>query len=124
MVGPGKDAMLSHDFELFDFGPGRGGFDGPGRGGFGIVGGILGTLLWIALITLAVVAIVYLVRRLRAEPPARLAAVPVPSAAVDSATPAAGSMRPARAVLDERFARGEIDAEEYTSRRTLLDGDV
>ena len=28
----------------------------------------------------------------------------------------------ARAVLDERFARGEIDAEEYVHRRTLLDG--
>ncbi len=28
----------------------------------------------------------------------------------------------ARRVLDERFARGELDAEEYQRRRTLLDG--
>jgi putative membrane protein len=35
---------------------------------------------------------------------------------------AAGPATPARAVLDERFARGEIDAQEYVQRRTLLDG--
>ncbi|HEY4929914.1 MAG TPA: SHOCT domain-containing protein [Acidimicrobiales bacterium] len=28
----------------------------------------------------------------------------------------------ARGILDERFARGEIDEEEYTRRRTLLEG--
>jgi putative membrane protein len=28
----------------------------------------------------------------------------------------------ASAILDERFARGEIDAEEYTHRRALLGG--
>ena len=28
----------------------------------------------------------------------------------------------ARTILDERFARGEIDAEEYTRRRDLLSG--
>ena len=32
---------------------------------------------------------------------------------------AAGS---ARLLLDERFARGEIDADDYVQRRTLLDG--
>ena len=39
---------------------------------------------------------------------------PVPSVAAGAAS--------ARVVLDERFARGEIDAEEYVQRRTLLDG--
>lgn len=34
----------------------------------------------------------------------------------------AGAAGTARAVLDERFARGEIDAEDYVQRRTLLDG--
>lgn len=38
--------------------------------------------------------------------------------------PAAGSAAaapaPALAILDERFARGEIDAEEYVQRRSLL----
>lgn len=36
--------------------------------------------------------------------------------------PSSGSWGPARVVLDERFARGEIDAEDYVQRRTLLDG--
>jgi putative membrane protein len=35
---------------------------------------------------------------------------------------AAAGATSARVVLDERFARGEIDAEEYVQRRTLLDG--
>lgn len=30
----------------------------------------------------------------------------------------------ARSILDERFARGELDADEYVSRRALLDGTV
>lgn len=30
----------------------------------------------------------------------------------------------ARSILDERFARGELDAEEYVRRRALLDGTV
>jgi putative membrane protein len=29
---------------------------------------------------------------------------------------------PARRILDERFARGEIDDEEYTRRRRMLEG--
>ena len=36
--------------------------------------------------------------------------------------PATGPATRARAMLDERFARGEIDAQEYVQRRTLLDG--
>lgn len=31
---------------------------------------------------------------------------------------------PARTILDERFARGEIDVDEYVRRRALLDGSV
>lgn len=30
----------------------------------------------------------------------------------------------ARSILDERFARGEVDTEEYVRRRALLDGTV
>ncbi len=30
----------------------------------------------------------------------------------------------ARSILDERFARGDVDAEEYVRRRALLDGTV
>lgn len=88
------------DFDL-DFGPGRGG---------GIIGGILGLLFTLAIIALVVLAIVYLARRLRTT------GAPTPSAALVPA-PA-----PARALLDERFARGEIDADEYGRRRALLEG--
>ena len=35
--------------------------------------------------------------------------------------PGAGSVT-AHAILDERLARGEIDAEEYRRRRSVLDG--
>ena len=45
-----------------------------------------------------------------------------------SSTPVTGPVAPtaivspARSILDERFARGEIDEEEYRRRRMLLDG--
>ncbi len=34
----------------------------------------------------------------------------------------AAAMGSARVLLDERFARGEIEADDYVQRRTLLDG--
>lgn len=37
---------------------------------------------------------------------------------------AGGPSVAARAILDERFARGELDAPEYVQRRALLDGTV
>jgi putative membrane protein len=37
-----------------------------------------------------------------------------------SRTPAAPTIATATQVLDERFARGEIDAEEYQNRRRVL----
>jgi putative membrane protein len=45
-----------------------------------------------------------------------------------STTPVTGpvgpttNVSPARSILDERFARGEIDEDEYRRRRILLDG--
>lgn len=81
------------------------------RGGLGIPGGILGVILALAVIALIVTAIVFLVRRM--STPAVAAAPP---------TGAATGISSARTVLDERFARGEIDEEEYSRRRTLLDG--
>lgn len=36
------------------------------------------------------------------------------------APPPEGAKDPALSILDERFARGEIDAEEYRARRDLL----
>lgn len=72
-----------------------------------------GVFLFAILIPLAIVALIaygiWELSRSRAIAPATGVAAPA----------AAGS---ARAVLDDRFARGEIDAEEYVQRRALLDG--
>ena len=85
---------------------------GPGPGG-GIVGRIVGLLFMLALFALVILAIVYLARRMRAT---QLPAAQTP------ATAGITQPAPARALLDERFARGEIDADEYSRRRALLDG--
>ncbi len=45
-----------------------------------------------------------------------------PAAALDGGGVAASAG--ARSILDERFARGDIDAGEYVQRRALLDGTV
>jgi len=70
------------------------------------------------LLLVGVAAIVAIVWAIVATSRANRGAVPPPSAT--TASPAVGS--PARAILDERFARGEIDAAEYTQRKQLLDG--
>ncbi len=64
----------------------------------------------LALLAAVLVAAVLLVLRDRAGRAARTAG--------PSRGPAASSS--AEAILDERFARGEIDDEEYQRRRTLL----
>lgn len=64
--------------------------------------GMIGMLLWLVVIVLLVVLLVRLFTggaRARSEPPARQ-------------TP--------EEILRERFARGEIDAEEYRQRSALL----
>lgn len=73
--------------------------DDPGWGGW-----LLMTFGMVAFWTLVVVAVIALVRVLREEGSRR------PPAEVDP-----------RRLLDERFARGEIDAEDYKARRELLD---
>ena len=47
-----------------------------------------------------------------------------PEIAVDGAVNSGGAPTTgtARSILDERFARGEVDAEEYVRHRALLDG--
>jgi putative membrane protein len=75
--------------------------------GWGWGGWVLMTLLMLAFWALVVGAVVVLVRALRGGGGSRQ----------DSeATPPGSALH----VLDERFARGEIDAEEYTARRDLL----
>ncbi|UDY34888.1 SHOCT domain-containing protein [Dermatobacter hominis] len=76
-----------------------------------------GVFIFGVLIPLAVVALiaygVWELARSRQEPAVvgGVASGPVASAS-------------ARTILDERFARGEVDADEYVRRRALLDGTV
>ncbi|HEX5993623.1 MAG TPA: SHOCT domain-containing protein [Jiangellales bacterium] len=72
-------------------------------GGFGIAGlvGILVNLMFLALIVLAVVLVARALSR--------------PSHPVTSLS--------AQQILAERFARGEIDAEEYQARLRILNGE-
>lgn len=62
------------------------------------------SLMMVAFWSIVVVAVIVLVRSLRSDP----------------RTPAAPSGPDARRILDERFARGEMDAEDYAQRRDLL----
>ncbi len=68
-------------------------------------GGLFMVIFWGGLIVLAVVLVRYLVRSDRTGPP-----------------PAAGSTP--HDILAERFARGEIDKEEYEERRSVLSGNT
>jgi putative membrane protein len=81
-----------------------------GFGGFGVIA-LIGFVLWIAfvvlVIALIVLAIRWLIRSLNASSP------PVSGGAGDDT---------ALALLRERFARGEIDADEYELRRKTLGG--
>ncbi|MGX9855473.1 SHOCT domain-containing protein [Limimaricola variabilis] len=71
---------------------------GWGSGGFGM---IFGPVLWLIVLGLVVAGIIWIARR------------------IDETTPP--RQQPgAVAELDMRFARGEIDAEEYASRKKLL----
>ncbi|MDD7939548.1 SHOCT domain-containing protein [Actinomycetospora lutea] len=77
--------------------------------GFGWMGPVMGVsaVLWWVLVIAVVLAVV---RWLRTS---------------EQSGPAGGGTAPAgdpRQVLDLRFARGEIDAEEYADRRRLLTG--
>ncbi|MFI8595014.1 SHOCT domain-containing protein [Microbacterium sp. NPDC078428] len=107
MWGPALLALVLQMGAVLMQGPRRGGADGALRD---IVGAILGFVFALAVLALVAVAIVYVVQRLRQLPagPATVHASPTaPNAA--------------RALLDERYARGEIDDEEYTRRRALLE---
>ena len=72
-------------------------------GGMGWGGWLVGSLMMLAFFALVVVGVIALVR-----------GGPIGRLGVDRRTP--------DQVLDDRFARGEIDVEEYTRRRELLRG--
>lgn len=77
---------------------------------------------WVAMIAVmvvfwaAVVGVVMLALRHRHDPSHQ---GPSPSPPVQAGPEGAGT-DPAMRVLEERFARGELDAEEFTHRRDLL----
>lgn len=73
----------------------------PGYGyGYG-VGMMFGPVLWIIVLGLVVAGVIWAFRRLEAEPPHKRASS-------------------ALAELDLRFARGEIDPDDYAARKKLL----
>lgn len=73
--------------------------------GSGWGGVVLGPLVMIAWLALLVVVVVWIVRRLGG-----------------AGASGAGPERAARDILDERYARGEIEREEYLRRRQDIDG--
>jgi putative membrane protein len=74
---------------------------------------IFGVLIPIAVVALVAYGVWELVR---SRDDGTVAVAGVPSGTVPSAS--------ARTILDERFARGEVDVDEYVRRRALLDGTV
>ena len=88
-------------------------------GGFGIAGGVLGLILWVAVVIALVLLIMTLIRGWRrpyGSPavvgPSDAAAVPGPS----------GASPEAHRILEERYARGEINHDEYLERKKDLTG--
>lgn len=74
-----------------------------GPGGWGGMG--FGPLIWLVLLALAIVGIIALLRQRG-----------------DSNGAAGNNSRTPLQILDERFAKGEIDKDEYEERRRLLKG--
>ena len=83
---------------------------GYGWGWMGPFMGVSAVLWWV----LVVVIVIGVVRWVRSPQ------VPVYRGATDHGV--GGGVGDAREVLDLRFARGEIDADEYAERRRLLTG--
>ena len=77
------------------------------HGGWGPGGWIVMGLMMLAFLSLVAVLVVYVVRNPNRSAPEQAASG---GASPDSAL----------RILDERFARGEIDADEYNQRRALL----
>jgi uncharacterized membrane protein len=88
-----------------------GNFQGAGPSGHHGLAGLL-ALIGFVVIVAGLIWLIVMVRRIREIKTLPGSAAASPSPQKDGA----------RAILDERFARGEIDEGEYTWRRGLLEG--
>lgn len=90
-------------------------WDGTGGMGMG-TWGVLMVIFWTLFLALIVVGIVLVVR---ATSPGSGGTAP-PAHSAPGAYPAYPAGSRAHQILDERFARGEIDEEEYRRRKDVL----
>jgi putative membrane protein len=103
MFGLGREMMGSGGERVLEFG-GR-------HGSVGILCMVLGLILWALVVTALVLLIIKLVRHVRTHG-SSTAALPA-AAVVDS-----GALK----ILEERYARGEIDQADYQARKKDLTG--
>ena len=89
--------------------------DGYGNDGWGAGGWLLMALLMLGFWSVVVFGVIAVIRSLQDNPQGRPQSGPVPPP-----TPPAAQPSDAERLLAERFARGEIDADEFTARRDLL----
>jgi uncharacterized membrane protein len=88
-------------------------------GAFGITGTVLGLILWAAVMVALILAIMTLIRNWRR--PQYVSAMP--AQLTGAATPAMSAASPeALRILEDRYARGEVNHEEYLERRKDLTG--
>jgi len=95
-----------------------------GIDGFGIAMMVLGLILWITVMTALVLGIMELIRRRRAPQPGPGPAgqdVVESGIVVANAAPTSDSADALR-MLDERYARGEMNHDEYLQRKRDLTG--
>ncbi|MER7578477.1 SHOCT domain-containing protein [Kitasatospora sp. NPDC097691] len=93
---------------------------GHGMSGWGIGLMVIGTLLVLALLVLLAVALFRYVSRSRQPVPPGGPAAPGAGGQVSGGPRGWGAGPPPEQVLADRFARGEIDAEEYRHRLETL----
>lgn len=103
--------MFGFGREMTGYGGGRViEFGGQYHGSLGILCMVLGLILWALVVTTLVLLIIKLVRHVR---------TPESSTA---ALPAAGGDPAALKILEERYARGDIDQADYLARKKDLTG--
>jgi putative membrane protein len=90
---------------------------------FGAGGGLLMiALLMVALLGLALLVVLVVAPRRPAAPAPPVPMVGAPGSIGPQYPPPHPALSPARAILDERLARGEIQVEEYQRLRAALEG--